>query len=116
MFRLSLKKHRLLGIFKLFGDSPFQVIEAVYPGHFQPWELLNVPMNYWKNPENVKQTLDWFLFQKLGFTSYEEALEKITKKHFSQYRLTGFFHMAFDFRLFKVQQWIKEQTTQKICK
>jgi hypothetical protein len=36
--------------------------------------MANVPMNYWMNPKNIKQTLDWFLFQKLGFSSYEEAL------------------------------------------
>lgn len=30
------KDYRLLGIFKSFGNSPYQVIYAVYPGHFQP--------------------------------------------------------------------------------
>jgi hypothetical protein len=103
------KEHGLLGILGSFGDSPYQVINAVYPGHFQPWEFNNVPMNYWKNPENIKQTLDWFLFQKLGFSSYEEALMKLEKNDFFQYRLTGLLQMAFDLRMFKVKQWIREQ-------
>ncbi|MCM2534343.1 hypothetical protein NDK43_20820 [Neobacillus pocheonensis] len=103
------KDYGLGGILKSFGDSPYQVINAVYPGHFQPWEFANVPMNYWKNSENIKQMLDWFLFQKLGFSSYEEALIKLKRNDFFQYRLTGFFQRAFDLRLFKVQQWIREQ-------
>jgi hypothetical protein len=68
------KEHGLTGILGSFGDSPYQVINAVYPGHFQPWELANVSMNYWKNPENIKQTLDWFLFQKLGFPLMKKLL------------------------------------------
>lgn len=103
------KVHGLGGIFNSFGDSPYQVINAVYPGHFQPWELANVPMNYWQNPENIKKTLDWFLFSKLGFSSYEEALVKLRKNDFHQYRMTGILQIAFNFRLFKVQQWISEQ-------
>lgn len=102
------KEHHLGGIFTSFGYSPYQVINAVYPGQFQPWELPNVPMNYWKNPENIKQALDWFLFQKLGFSSYEEALAKIKKKDFFHYRLTGMFQVAFNSRMFNVHQWIKE--------
>ncbi|MEH7501844.1 hypothetical protein V7152_07315 [Neobacillus drentensis] len=58
-------------------------------------------MNYWKNTENIKQTLDWLFFQKLGFSSYVEALKKLKKNDFFQYRLTGLFQMAFDLRLFK---------------
>ncbi|WP_141995105.1 hypothetical protein [Bacillus sp. B4EP4a] len=105
------KDQKLNGIFRSFDYSPYQVINAVYPGHFQPWELANVPVNYWKNPENIKQTLDWFLFQKLCFSSYEDALMRLKKKDFFQYRLTGLLQRAFDFRLFRVQQWIREQNT-----
>lgn len=75
-------KHGLLTILDTFDDSSYKVINAVYPGKFQPRELTNVPMNYWKHPENIKQTLDWFLFQKLGFSSYEEALLKLKKNDF----------------------------------
>ncbi|MBT2740688.1 hypothetical protein [Bacillus sp. ISL-77] len=108
-WELFFKEHGLTGIFGSFGDSPYQVIKAVYPGHFQPYELANVPMNYWKNPKNIKRTLDWFLFQKLGFSSYEEALMKLKKNDFFQYRLTGLLQIAFDLRMFKVKQWIREQ-------
>lgn len=103
------KENRLGGVFSLFGDSPYKVINAAYPGFFKPWEFSHVPMNYWKHPENVKQTMDWFLFQKIGFSSYADANLQLTQKHFFQYKLTGFFQIAFDQRLFKVKQWIQEQ-------
>ena len=110
------KVHGLGGIFNSFGDSPYQVINAVYPGHFQPWELANVPMNYWKDPENIKQSIDWLLFLKLGFSSYEEALVKLRKNDFFKYRMTGILQIAFDFRLSKVKQWIREQNIQNHLK
>jgi len=50
------------------------------------------------------------LSHKLGLSSYVEALKKLKKNDFFQYLLTGLFQMAFDFRLFKVQHWIREQT------
>lgn len=103
------KKHRLLGIFKIFGDSPFLVINAVYPDQFQLWEFSNVPINSWKNEENIKKILEWLFFEKLQFASYREAMDKLKIKHFSQYQLTGFYQMAFDQRLFKVKEWINNQ-------
>ncbi|MGG3450245.1 DUF4046 domain-containing protein [Domibacillus aminovorans] len=103
------KENRLAGVFHFFGESPYQVINAVYPGQFQPWELANVPMNYWKNPENIKQTLECFLFQKLGFSSYEEALVKLKRKDFFDYQMSGILQTAFDSQLGKVHQWIREQ-------
>jgi hypothetical protein len=103
------KDHRLVGVFALFGDSPYQVINAVYPRQFKPWEFANVPINYWKNPRNVKQTMEWFLFRRVGFSSYEEGVQQLKQRHFFQHRLTGFLQMAFDNRLFKVKQWMVEQ-------
>lgn len=103
------KDQRLLGILDSFGDSPYQVINSVYPGQYQPWEFANVPINYWKNPDNIKQALDWLLFQKLGFSTYEDALLKIKKKDFYQYRFNGLIQTAFDDRMFKVKQWLREQ-------
>ncbi|GGE29183.1 hypothetical protein GCM10011571_34150 [Marinithermofilum abyssi] len=103
------KKHRLCGVFSLFGDSPYQVINAVYPGQFQPWQFAHVPMNCWKDPQNIKKTMDWFLFDQIGFCSYQEAILHLRKDHFYRYRLTGFLQMAFDHRMSKVQKWLRDQ-------
>src|SRR5690606_39011947 len=53
------KNHRLVGLFSAFGDSPFEVINTVYPGEFRPWEFKSVPMNYWKNGNNIKEAMDF---------------------------------------------------------
>ncbi|MDQ8738813.1 hypothetical protein [Paenibacillus sp. LHD-38] len=103
------KEHRIRGNFNLFGQSPYQVVDAVYPDQFQPWEFANVPMNCWKNAINIKQMMDCLLFEKLQFSSYQEAHKELKKRHFSQYRLTGFYQMAFDMRLLKAKHWIFDQ-------
>jgi hypothetical protein len=107
-----IKKHRLFGILRLFGDSLFKVVDAVYPGQFQPWQFSSVPKSYWEVPEHIKQTMEYFLFEKLGFSGYHDASEKLQKQHFFQYRLTGLLRMAFDNRLSHAKQWIVEQMSQ----
>jgi hypothetical protein len=103
------KKYSLRGVFNLFGDSPFQVIEAVYPGVFHPWQFVNVPLNSWTNQVYIQETMEWFLFQQLDFSSYEEALMKLKKQHFFDFRLTGIYQRAFDSKLENVRKWIKQR-------
>ncbi|MDQ8739473.1 hypothetical protein [Paenibacillus sp. LHD-38] len=35
------KEHRLLGTLNVFGHSPYQVVDNIYPDQFQPWEFAN---------------------------------------------------------------------------
>lgn len=106
------KQNGLAGVFDIFKQSPYQVIQAIYPNQFQPWEFSTVPMYFWKNKENVMCAMEWFLFQKIGFSSYQEALQRLSPKHFTIYRMTGLYQMAFDQRLYKVKQWIEIQLHQ----
>jgi hypothetical protein len=101
------KKYRLMGPFNIFGQSPFQVIEAVYPGVFKPWQFANVPMNCWKKQVYIEEAMDYFLFRELFFSSYEEAFVKLRKEHFFDFKLTGLFQMAFNCRIGKVREWIE---------
>ena len=101
------KKYRLNGVFDLFGQSPFQVIEAVYPGIFKPWQFAHVPMNCWKDQVYIQEAMDYFLFQQLFFSSYAEAFVKLRQKHFTDFQLTGLFQRAFDSEMRKVRQWVK---------
>jgi len=107
------KQHGLTGIFGLFEDSPYQVIQTLYPNRFKPWECSTVPMNFWKQEENVIGAMEWFLFQQIGFSSYQEALQQLSPKHFTIYRMTGLYQMAFSQRLYKVKQWIEKQIEQR---
>ncbi|MDO6849750.1 hypothetical protein Q4S57_17505 [Priestia megaterium] len=102
-------QHSLGGIFSLFGQSPFQVVEAVYPGVFRPWQFAHVPMNCWKNGEYVREAMVDFLFKQLHFSSYEEAFLNLKGSHFTDFQLTGLFQMAFDSRMNNVRKWINEQ-------
>jgi len=107
------KQNGLTGIFGLFEDSPYQVIQALYPNQFKPWEWSTVPMNFWKQGKNVLEAMEWFLFQQIGFSSYQEAIQRLAPKHFTIYRMTGLYQMAFDQRLYKVKQWIEKQIGQR---
>jgi hypothetical protein len=51
--------------------------------------------------------MDYLIFQRLRFSSYEEELLKVRKQHFFDYQLTGLFQMAFGSRLQKVLEWIQ---------
>ncbi|MED4140341.1 DUF4046 domain-containing protein [Priestia megaterium] len=112
------KKYRLGGVFDMFAQSPFKVIDVVYPGIFKPWQFDHVVMNCWKDPLYIEEVMEWFLFQQLGFPCYAEAFIKIKVKHFFEYQLTGLYQRAFNSRLEKVKQWIsirieKEERTRQ---
>lgn len=102
------KKNRLNGILALFGDSPFKVINAIYPNQFQPWEFNNVPLNYWNSDNNIKQAMNGLIFNKLGYSSYEEALLKLKKGHFFKFGFSGLFQIVFKMRMLNVRKWLEE--------
>ncbi|CAH0309197.1 DUF4046 domain-containing protein [Priestia megaterium] len=101
------KKYNLNGVFNIFGQSPFQAIQAVYPDVFKLWHFAHVPLNCWKDEESIQAIMDYFLFEQLGFSSYEEALVRVRKQDFFDYQLTGLFQMAFGSRMQKVKEWIR---------
>ncbi|MEK5645974.1 hypothetical protein BK138_34320 [Paenibacillus rhizosphaerae] len=103
------KRNRLISIMDMFGSSPYQVVEAIYPGLFQPWQFANVPLNCWKNATFIKQSMDQLLFHDLKFQNYQEALTKIKKEHFFEYRRSGLFIRAFRSSLQSVRKWISQQ-------
>ncbi|GMA65583.1 hypothetical protein [Alicyclobacillus fastidiosus] len=105
------KQHGLRGVFNRLGQSPYRIIDMIYPGQFKPWEFHTVPMNFWRDPDHVKQAMDWLLFERIGFSSYHEAVKKLTLRYFFQYRCTGLLRRAFDGKLQKVKEWILEQQT-----
>lgn len=58
-------EHGLNGILgKHFGHSPFQALDAVFPGQFHPWELTVVPQRFWTD-ETVKQAMHWLIDEQL---------------------------------------------------
>lgn len=82
------KKHRLGGMLqKVYGDSPFNAINSLYPGKIKPWELKVAPQRYW-NDETAKIAARWFIEEKLNW-SYEEILEKLTVKVFIENGMRG---------------------------
>jgi hypothetical protein len=101
--------HGLGGVFDLFGQSPFEVINHVYPSQFQPWEFANTPINFWDKKDNIEEAMEWLLFKKLNFSTYHEAYRNIRKVHFLQHGLSGFLQTSFNHRLFLVREWIVEQ-------
>ncbi|PGT56740.1 hypothetical protein COD13_00755 [Priestia megaterium] len=103
------KQHGLGGAFTLLGYSPFQIVEAIYPGVFRPWQFSHVPMNCWKNEEYIREAMDDFLFKQLRFSSYNEAFIQLKGSHFNNFQLTGLFQMAFGSRMNNVKKWIKNQ-------
>lgn len=51
-------------------------------------------------------------FSKNELSSYQEALQVLSRKHFTIYRMTGLYQRAFSQRLYKVKLWIEKQIEQ----
>ena len=58
-----IEKYRLASyIAHLFNGSVFAAVDKIWPGRYQPWELPNVPRNYWAGPDglqNAARAITW---------------------------------------------------------
>lgn len=82
------KKYGLGGMLgNVYGHSPFNAIDSLYPGQIKPWELKVAPQRYW-NDETARIATRWFVEEKLNW-SYEEVLEKLTARVFVENGMRG---------------------------
>ena len=94
-------KYRLDGMFyRYFKSSPYRAINYMYPNKYKAWEKSNVPMNYWKNEDNIKDALRWLFEEKCN-------IDNVTKKDFKKYRLNGLLIGYFDNSIDKVIEYYK---------
>ena len=75
-------------LLKYFNNSPYAAINYLYPNKYKAWEKSNVPMNYWKNEDNIKDALRWLFEEKCN-------IDNVTKKDFKKYNLSGLLSGSF---------------------
>lgn len=76
-----LLKYKLAGGYNILyiktGKTIYELINNSFPEWgIQPWDLNHVPMNFWKEDENVNKYMRYFLEEVLEFT-LEEIEEKL---------------------------------------
>jgi len=80
--------NRLYGMFEIvYGSSPFKAINSLYPDKFKPWELTQVPKNYWTLELGIEAT-KWLVEGKLKW-SKNDIKKKLTLNVFNEYGLSG---------------------------
>ena len=69
----------------LYNSSPFQAINALYPGKFKPWEFS--VKNYWTKEtiQTARKSTRWLIEEKLKLTPSE--INKVKRKHFLDFNL-----------------------------
>lgn len=79
-----LKQHRLLlAVTDYFDGNLFDVIEAIYPNRFKPWEFQKVPSNFWTE-ETTIEALKWLIEEKLNLKPNElneVSVAKLIREH-----------------------------------
>ena len=65
---------------RVFNDSPFQALNAVYPNQFKEWELKFVPNKFWNKDTGIRAT-KWLIEEKLKWNE-DDIKEKICIKVF----------------------------------
>ena len=78
-----------------FNASPYQAINAAYPGKFKPWEFNITLRGYWENIENGVEATRWLFEEKLKL-SHEEIKKDISKKIFKDNCLGGMLKYCFN--------------------
>ena len=100
----TLKKYYLGSMLKLIFDSIYDLINHAYPGRFKPWELNNVPKNYWTK-ETAKEAIKWMIEEKLKW-SHDDICKKLTRKIFFENGLDSIFDKEFDGKIYEAINYI----------
>lgn len=89
-----LKKYGVTTIYvSNFNGTSYNLINAIYPNKFKPWEILYAPKNYW-NVETGKQAIKWMIEEKLKWTT-EDIKEKYGYNIFKKFKLNGMLNAVF---------------------
>lgn len=82
----------------VFNGSPFQAMDAAYPGQFKKWQFSCVGKGYWSGEDGLqhaKEAMAWLIHDKLKITVAEIPLV-IGVQTFKQYGLYGMFTKLFN--------------------
>lgn len=78
-----LKEYKLNGMFQIaFKGSRWKLIEFLYPGEFKPWQMGNIPYNYW-NKETARKAIVWLVEEKNNWNE-EQICKNFTWKVLSK--------------------------------
>lgn len=69
-----------------FNGNPFKLLEAIYPGEYQPWELTQIAKGYWTRKTAIKATR-WLVEEKLKLNPVADNLLSIDYETFMEYGL-----------------------------
>lgn len=94
-----LAKYKLKGMMKaIFDESTYNLINFLYPNEFKPWEITEVPQNYWKNKNNIKKAIIWLIEEKFNW-SKKDVIKFCNTKLLNKYGMSGILN---DYTLFEV--------------
>lgn len=72
--------------------SLYEFINFLYPSYIMPWEFKKVSQSYWKNDNNVRYALEWFIQKLIDdniINSTNDLPKALTYKLFQKYKLGG---------------------------
>lgn len=88
--KLTLKtfeKYKLKNMLhRLYGSSPYKIINTLYEGRLHPWEMSWTPMGFWDKRENRKKAFNWLLEKA---DAEGDNIYKLNAKMFKTYGLAG---------------------------
>lgn len=79
------QENKLTGLLKIYDNSPFKLLSAVYKDKIKPWELSSCPNNYWCDDTCIKAT-KWLVEEMLNWP-IQHAIKNLTIVHFKKYGL-----------------------------
>jgi hypothetical protein len=87
------KQHKIYSYnIKKFNGSIVQMINAVYPDRFKPWQFITTGRNYWNDSNNAIDAINWFidrLYKDNVISCIEDIPNNVTGCTLSNYGLSS---------------------------
>lgn len=78
---------------KLYGGSPYTILDLAYPDRFKPWEFSQAGVGYW-NKDTATQSIKWLFEEKLKWND-NQIKENLSQETFISNGLNGMMQQVF---------------------
>lgn len=87
-------------LYKIYNNSPYAMLNDIYPGRFKPWELRHASVMLWQDPKNRIAATKWLIEDKLKFTD-DVLKDELSTKLFKDNGLNGMLSQVYNHSPFK---------------
>ncbi|MBN1408375.1 MAG: DUF4046 domain-containing protein [Calditrichaceae bacterium] len=89
-------RHKLQNVYRMFNYSANRVLANAYPELIHPWLSSKTPENYWEDPSNRIQAIQWLVEDRMKISPDKLYANSLSRKYFAGNGLSYMFNRYYN--------------------